>query len=91
MYVRVAALNTLNTLSTVKLDADQARRDTGRRYEADLKARQYHWNAPKTYIPGPPPPQADTSSIMAGALLSGALSAGGSILGDAYGGGSYGG
>ncbi len=80
-FVRTAALNTLNTLTTVKLDADQARRDSSRRYDADLKSRQYQWTAPKTYIPGPPPPQADTGSIMAGALLSGAIQAGGSILG----------
>lgn len=85
---RVSALNALNSMSTIKLNSQRAALDANRKYQSALSARQYHWTAPRSYIPGYAPAAPNTGNIMAGALIGGAMQVGMGALGSAYGAGS---
>lgn len=80
-YVIASSLNALNTLSTIQLNAAQSRRDAAKAYDRNLASRNYRWVGAKTYIPGSPPPKANTSGIILGSLVSGAMAVGGGIMG----------
>jgi hypothetical protein len=85
-FRRAAAMSGLNAGTNILMQRQSRITSQDRRLEETLKAREFVYRGPITYIPGAPPAAPDTNNIMFGNLLQGGMAAGGMLAGGLGGG-----